>query len=168
MRYRCYDYLPNEAVTGLSQDGEVKGQVVGRAVVPPEDGVEYVMYEARMEQSIVLSSPKPVGADGHGTNHVYYVISGSGRVCVEGGGGEEWGYSQDSVVGLPPSVRATLHPSTPTRLCVIHVDTDPTLPLPKPTYVTLQHILGSHRDVDWSGGKGQGRSRRFLNRAEGV
>ena len=122
------------------------------------------MYEIRTLATINLSSPSSA-SDGSATNHLYYVISGKGHVTL-GGKGQE--FIPDCLLALPPGGAASLQPSTMSRVLVIHIPADTSLPPPLPSLTSLPDILGSVRDVDWSGGRELGKSRRFLVRADGF
>ena len=82
MHYRFYDDLFDAAVPGIRymSDGS---PVLGRNVVPVTDGTVYTIYEVRSKQCVVLTSPN-IDDTGQGTNHLYYVISGTGSVCMSG------------------------------------------------------------------------------------
>ena len=135
--------------------------LTGKALVLEEDKVGYTCYAVLLDAGTCVDIRS---AFGNNFNHIYYCISG--QVTFKCNEGTNVTLTTDCLFALTGEKEANMSAISNTHLFITYVkeSTEGVQPQKKPLFCTLDEIIGTERDIDWT----HGRSRRFLRQIEGF
>ena len=143
---------------------ETTGPLKKRELASSSDGVGFSCYEFHTPDNGKITLSSTLGPE---FNHVYYVVEGAGKVSFPEGNCHQ--VEPHLFFALTGQMEAVLEPAAAIRLFVTYVQRTPGDDQPdKPVISRLSDIIGTERDIDWSGGQKKGQSRRFLRQDDGF